>query len=890
MKKPIIESFCEYRNNPVGLDIKEPRFSWITTTEAKNASQRSYRILVADSKEGLHNGTNIMWDSGIVKSNHTVSIPYKGITLKTAQKYYYKVIVETDQEETIQSEPAFFTMGLINEKWDAPWIGGSLMEEHTFYFRKDLTIEKKIQQATAFILSPNYYVFTINGQRCTDSVLNNAWTNCEKTALYFTYPVTSLLKQGRNALGVEVGNGWNAERLGEVDYGIGEHLFSMKMLLEYEDGTREWVGSNLDDWFFCVDGPMVFNSIYHGEIYDARKELTDWDMPEYDRKNSGVKWREAVQFEPMHGKIKAQILEPIRIKEYIEPVKIHEVEDGSYTFDMGQNFAGWARLRTKGNSGDEIQMKFAEIMNEDHSVNQANLRIARATDIYILKGEGTEEYEPRFTYHGFRYIQVFGLKGKPESDTILGCVVHSDVERIGEFTGSSKLLNKLYKNILWTERSNLHGLPTDCPQRDERLGWINDMTVRNEGALYNFRLPQLYSKWLGDIRDTQGEITGAISDTAPFTRFGSRPADPVGAALLLVPWNVYCHYGDKKILEENYEEMKSWTGYLIRNSNDYIVKHSTMGDWASPIGDNDTSSIGAGAVSLVTPTILVATGFLYYDCCILTKVAEVLEKPADVEFYQKEAEKIKKAFEKKFYNGEGHYYASNSQAANTIPLYFGMTDEKETLYILENLKEDIVKKHHIHLSTGNLCSRYIIEVLLLNGMEDLAYELLTQTTYPSWGYMIENGATTIWERWEKVTEEGPLSWMASHNHPMYGSVGVCFHKYLAGIQVDEKAPGFENILIHPIIPEKMQSAKATVETIRGYVESGWEKQGDALIVEVDIPFNCKSDVQIPCQYLVEREGENPRTTIMVNGEEIKLTDGYFKTKIGSGKWKFTISR
>lgn len=889
MKKPVVTPYCEYRSNPIGLDSKEPEFSWIVETPEKNAYQEAYRILVADSEEGLWQEKGIVWDSGTVRSGNTVNVPYKGAALRTAGRYYYRIEVKTNYGERFISEPSYFVMGLMEEPWDAPWIGGSLMEEHTFYFRKGMRIEKALKQATAFIVSPNYYVFTVNGRRCTDSVLNNAWTDCEKTALYFTYPVTEWLSTGENVLGIEVGNGWNAERLGEVDYGIGEHLFSMKVLLEYEDGTREWTGTNLKDWYFSVDGPMLFNSIYHGEIYDARKELDGWDSPGYDMEGSGKIWREAVQFEPPRGKIRAQTLEPIRIVEQIRPVEIHEVGDGSYTLDMGQNFAGWGRLTIEGEAGDEIHMKFAEIINPDFSVNQANLRIARATDTYILKGQGIETYEPRFTYHGFRYIQVFGLKEKPKKDTVIGCVVHSDVKRIGEFVSSSRLLNQLYRNIQWTERSNLHGLPTDCPQRDERLGWTNDMTVRNEGALYNFRLPRLYDKWMGDIRDTQGEMTGAISDTAPFVRFGSRPADPVGAALLLVPWNVYCHYGNKKILEENYEAMKSWVTYLIRNSNHYIVKHSTMGDWAAPIGDNDTQSIGAGAVSMVTPTILVATGFLYYDCCILKKIAEVLGFSEDAAFYEAEAKNVQEAFEKKFYNEKKHCYAANSQAANTIPLYFGMVEDENKEEILENIVRDIVEKHKTHLSTGNLCSRYIIEVLLLNGKEDLAYELLTQTTYPSWGYMIENGATTLWERWEKVTEEGPLIWMASHNHPMYGSVGVCFHKYLAGIQADEAAPGFENILIRPVIPEKMEEVKASLKTMRGFVQAGWKKRGKELIVEIVIPFNTTAQIQIPCKAVVEANELSSTRSVKVNGNEVELADGQFITKVGSGTWKFIIS-
>ena len=657
--------------------------------------------------------------------------------------------------------------------------------------------------------------------------------------------------------------------------GWGESIFSFQMLLRYQNGTSEWVCSNLDGWMYSNDGPLLYNSIYNGETYDARKEIPGWDKVGYLENADADSWMPVTEHEPPGGKMRAQFLEPIRVVKTVESVAIHPIGDGSYGIDFGQNFAGWVRLKFSGTTGTKIIMKFAELENADHSINPVSIRKAKATDTYIAKGEGEEVYEPIFTYHGFRYVQVFGLEKPPTKDMFTGCIVRSDVDVIGSFECDNGLLNKLYSNIMWTEGSNLHGLPTDCPQRDERLGWLNDMTVRNECALYNYRLPQLYRKWLGNIRDTQGENTGAVTDTAPFRRYGLRPADPVSVSFLLLPWNTYLHYGDVRILEENYEANKRWVQYLKTNSDNYIVRYTQMGDWAAPIGGTDLSSYGAGAISMITPRILIGTAYFQYHCRILAKIAAVLGKEDDAAFYDKEADCIREALMKKYFNPTTKQFAKNSQASNTLPLYLGMVNEADQEQVLNNIVEDIAQNDK-HLTTGNLCTRYVIEVLFLHGMEDLAYDLLTQTSYPSWGYMIENNATTIWERWEYVTE-GPLCGMASHNHPMNGAVGVCFHKYLAGIQVDESSPAFKNIIIKPIIPSQMSYVAATLNTMRGQIKSSWKKEKGNFTQEVTIPFNCTGQVFVPLL------NSDSNQIILTVGGEIVFKNNAFTTTAYSGE-------
>ena len=852
-----MKTFCEYLVNPVGLDMRHPRFSWIVQEDG--TAQKAYQIRVTDAEGKL------VWDTGRVESAVTLGAAYSGEELRTAGVYHYRVKVWCTSGLALESEEGSFTMGILDEPvWEGSWIGGPGMEIQAFWFRTEEEIKKELKNAFIYVVSPNYYVLTVNGKRCSEAVLQNANTDPAKSLLYATYPVLEFLRQGKNAIGIELGNGWKALNLGRTNAGVGEHLFSLRLRLEYADRTCEWVNCDAGKWKYTTAGPLKENSIYHGERYDARDEIPMWDEPEFTEEASGVTWFDAVEFEPEEGVVKAQYLEPIRVVRQLKPAAVHALADGSYVFDMGQNFAGWARLKIAGKRGTEIRLVYAELENEDHSVNQMSLRHMRATDTYILKGEGTEVFEPDFTYHGFRYVQVFGLPQPPAEDTITGCVVRSAVERVGEFTCDHELLARLQSNICWTEESNLHSLPTDCPQRDERLGWTNDMTVRNECAMYNYRLHALYRKWLGDIRDTQGKITGAIADTAPFRVFGCRPADPVGASLTLLPWNMYLHYGDVEVIRENYEANKKFLGYLERNSTDYIVRWSHMGDWAAPIGDNDRDSIGGGAVSVVTPTRMIATAFYHYECVLMSKMAEVLGRTEDSRYFRELAEKIKDAFLRHFYNAEEKYVSANSQGGNTIALYMNLIPEEDRKAVFENLIKDIVSVHDYHLTTGNLCSRYLIEILLDNGYEEIAYQLLTQTTYPSWGYEIERGATTIWERWEEVvSDRDPLSMMASYNHPMYGAVGVCFYKYLAGIRNEDKA-GFEEFEVKPVIVEKLKSASAKVETVRGTIESGWRCEDGKLSMYVAVPFNCRAKIYLPKRY-----GSRTNTVFMLNEKNLK---------------------
>lgn len=830
--EPIVEVVnikCEYQKNPVGIDTQHPQFCWQLKGPG-NIVQKKYRIVVADSREIADEGVGNMWDSGWVDENVSVHIVYGGKKLVSRGIYYWNVSVQTHEDNTVKSETAKFEMGLMEEAdWQAAWVGSPASKGgNSLLFRKLFDCNKKLCRARVYICGLGLYELYINGQKAGRHVLDPAWTEYQKRVLYVTYDIMEYVKDGPNVIGVFLGNGWN-----------GSCALLCQTELYYEDGSREifYPGCHTSKWLLSA-GPIVQNSIYDGEIYDARLEKPGWNTPEYDcgiRYPQGYGWTAPYYIAGPAGKKAAQMLEPIEVVDTVKPKTVTCMGKGVYVVDMGQNMAGWARIRVSGAAGTEVTMRYAEVLYEDGAVNQENLRTAMARDVYILKGDGEEEYEPRFTYHGFRYVQVSGYPGRLTKDHICGCVVRSAVEQTGHFESSSPLLNQIFSNILWTESSNLYGIPTDCPQRDERHGWLNDMTVRAEESIYNYNMSRFFPKWLNDIADTQSEA-GAIADTAPF-KWGYRPADPVSSSYLIIPWLLYLNYGDSRVIEQNYEGMKKWEEYLGTRSENGIVTYSYYGDWAGPADENVAQGLGDGAVSRTTPGILMSTGYYYLNAVLLSKMAKVLGKTEDEQYFAELAEKVKHAFHEKFYNYEKGIYASGSQAANAFALYLGIVPGSCRKKVLDHLVKEI-QDRGFHLSTGNLGTKYVLDVLAENGLADTAMNLITQTTYPSWGYMITKGATTIWERWEYATGGE----MNSHNHPMFASVGAWFYKYLAGIQPDETAPGFGTCVIKPCIVQGVDWIKASLRTVKGDITVGWTKRANGVTLPISIP--CGSNGKI----------------------------------------------
>ena len=828
-----ITLLCEYMTDPTGIDTAAPLLTWYADDPA--AAPGTARVTLRQA--GCE---SLLWDTGFLPD--AGRIIYAGSPLKSGRTYLWQVTLRRGDAEAV-SDDARFTTGLLpGTAWQARWVGGIRIDAKCYLYRSEWTATKPVRSAAAFVASPNYNVVTVNGQRPDDSVLNNTFANYDKSLYYATYDLTGLVHEGRNAIGVMTGLGWRSLREAEDGVGWGDSLFALQILLEYEDGSEEWLYSDPDDWRCTTDGPVVYNSIYNGEIYDARLELPGWDKPGFD----DGEWFDAVEKEPPEGALRSQLLEPIRMVGEMPIQEIIPAPDGSWTLDFGKNFAGWVRIRLAGERGHSLSIRPAEMVRPDGSVDPTSLRRARPVDTYIFKGEGVEEWEPRFTYHGFRYAQITGLDRRPEPGMFTGCIIRSGVSRTGEFRSCHPIVQGFYDMVRQTEESNLHGVPTDCPQRDERLGWLNDMTVRNEGALYGFRLYQLYAKWLRDIRDTQGRVTGAITDTAPFLRYGFRPADPVSGSFLLLPWNLYLHYGDDRIIRENYDANGRWVRYLMKNSRDGIVRFSSMGDWAAPVAGTDHTSTGGGALSTITPPLLMSTGFLYFDCTLMARMARVLGKADEEAQWLAAAQQVRADFNHAFFHPEGQYYGSGSQASNIIALYFGLADEQDVPGVLQHLCDDI-RRNGGHLTTGNICTRFGVEVLFRYGEADLAWHLLSQTEYPSWGFMLVNGATTVWERWEKLGDNDFMAEMAAMNHPMNGSAVVSLYRYLAGILPDEEHPGWQNIIFRPSFPQNAPDAGAEIETIRGKVGSRWVRQNGQIDWQITIPAGCTGTVELPGQ-------------------------------------------
>ncbi len=884
---------CEYVSNPLGIDVTSPRLSWILNHSGRGQLQSAYHVLVASSRSKLEANCSDKWDSGKVESNHSVNVAYQGSPLDSGKTYYWKVRVWNKKGKVSPySDVARFEMGLLQPScWQGEWIGwqGGKTGE-ALLVRKEFAIDKPVSRARVYISGLGYYELHLNGKKVGDHVLDPGWTEYTKTVLYVTYDVIEYLREGANAIGVILGNGW---------YGSPQMIFQMNV--ELADGTARYIIS--EGWGWSVaSSPITRNSIYDGEIYDARLEKPGWDSPSYEE--SPYEWMNAERLEGPGGVMKAQMLEPIKVLETINPVAIGNPKPGVYVYDMGQNIAGWVRLMVQGPQDTAVTLKFAEILYEDGTINRENLRTAEATDTYILKGEDKEVYEPRFTYHGFRYVQMSGFPGTPKLKNLQGRVVHSAVEPIGKFTCSNELLNKIHQNVVRTESNNLHSVPTDCPQRDERLGWLNDMTVRAEEAICNFNMARLYTKWLRDIRDAQNKKTGSIPETAPY-RWGSDPGDPVDCYPFLV-WYLYQYYGDRRILEENYNGIKQWVDFLDTKTDDYIVSYCRVGDWSPPIKESfsaddvgvPTDSPGAitmaGAFPANTPGLLTSTAYYYYAALILSQVAHILEKSGHANKYSELASHIKAAFNTRFLNRHANQYATGSQCSNALPLFLGLVPETDKIAVLENLVEDIIVNHKGHLSTGNQGTKYVLQVLTDHGQTDVAYAIVTQTTYPSWGYMISKGATTIWERWEYMTGPG----MNSHDHPMLGSVDAWFYKALAGINPDPDGPGYQRIVIRPHLAGDLKYVNASVKTIRGVVSSSWRKFGNSLTLNVVLPVNSEARVGVPKSGLSNITIKESQKTIWTNDSFVEGNEGimsgseddrYVTFEIGSGSYFFEIS-
>jgi alpha-L-rhamnosidase len=881
----VTDQRCESSVNPLGLDAITPRLSWILTSSERGQRQTAYQILVASDEDKLKNDQGDIWDSGKVTSDQSNQVLYQGSTLTSRRRYFWKVRAwDKDGVAGPYSEAAFWEMALLSpQDWRAQWIGymGG-WAGRALYFRSDITVSKPVQRARIYVVGLGYHELRLNGSKVGDHVLDPGVTEYTKRVLYSTYDVTSQLQPGPNTIGVIVGNGW---------YGVPRLLLQLEV--NYVDGSQDtfyshqgFSAQNNGQWR-VTSGPILENSIYDGETYDARLEKDGWDT------NAGYStldkepidrtegWAAPHNAPPPGGKLVAQAVNPIRVMATVQAKKISEPKPGVFVYDLTQNMAGWVQLNVSGERGTRVTLKFAENLSPDGTVDQTNLIKAAATDVYILKGGGAESWEPRFTYHGFRYIQLEGVPGKPTLDTLTAKVVRSSVEPGGTVETSNDLINRIQKMVWWTEASNLPSIPTDCPQRNERMGWMNDLTVRSEEAIYNFNMSRFYPKFLHDIRDSQGE-DGAIPDTVPYG-WGSRPADPVSASYLLLGWFVYQHYGDTRTVAEEFDGFKAWTDFLRSKTKDNIVTYGYYGDWSPPKAFAIPGSDGSGAVSKDTPLQFMSTGYLYYCSRLVAQMAHVLGKQDDETKYEDVARQVAISFNNKYWNEAAGGYGSNNESMNSFALFLGVVPQDKVQRVVASLVK-AVHENQDHLTTGNLCTKYVLEMLTKYGYGDLAFKIATQETYPSWGYMLANDATTLWERWEPLTGAG----MNSHNHPMMGSVSSWFQKYLGGINPDPEGPGFKRIVIRPYVLGDLTWVRAEYNSPHGLIASSWHKDNGTLTLRVTVPVNTTATVYVPVGAAANvTEGGKPASTSAAV-KSLGKREGAAVFEVGSGDYEFVV--
>ena len=864
---------CEYLTNPIGISVELPRLSWKMVKETRGASQTAYRILIASNIEKLGNEDPDLWDSGKMDSDQSIHVEYKGKPLTSGMKVFWKVqIWDEEKSQSAWSEVSTCEMGLLEKSdWLAKWIGApeslttSDVKLPAPYFRKEVPITKKIKKARAYVSGLGYYELYINGLKIGDHVLSPNQTNYDRRntekwneskignmktrVLYEIFDITSSLKLGSNAFGVTLGNGWyiQADRPQDTMLWYDTPRLIAQFAIEYEDGTKDLIISD-KDWK-CDLSPILYNGLHTGEIYDARLEQKGWNEPGFD----DSKWREVELVRPPTGILMAQVSPPDRVTKTIKPISVTKRPDGAYRFDMGEMLSGWARLKISGPKGRTIKMRFTEEFGP--SYNQA--------DTYILKGDGLEIWQPRFTWHAFRYVDVIGATSELTFKNLEGLVVNTDVKSAGTFECSNPLLNKILENYQRTQLGNVHGgLPSDCPHR-ERRGYTGDGQISAKAAIYNFDLSQFYTKWLDDISDAQNQETGYVPNTTPYQDGGGGTA--WGSACIIIPWHMYQYYGDTQILKSHYSVMKHWIEYMKGQLNkDGILVNQGLGEWVPP-----------GIVEI--PADFVNSCYYYHCCQLMANISEVLKIQSDKKYFLELGNKAKTAINSVYFNNKTFNYSIGRQGANIFPLGFGLSDNEYIDSVFNNLVSNIVNDNKIHFDTGILGTPLLLDVLTELGRADLAYTLMNQRDYPGFGYMVEKGATTIWETWQGD---------ASHSHPMFGSVCAWFYQYLGGISPDPGNPGFKHTMIKPYPVSSLSYASTTYPSMYGEIKTRWEFIGTDYNLTVSIPANTSATV-----FLLAQDSES----VTENGQSIKNNKDikYLKAegsnvlyKIGSGTYHF----
>lgn len=902
---------CEYKVDPLGIDVRRPRLSWELESAEKNVVQTSYELQVAGSREELGKG-KVIWGSGELKSDASVGVEYAGQVLVSGRTYFWRVRVWDNlghssgwsdrtqekstglktrhyngqdnpgaqpgavvpQRETQMPGAAKWEMGLLEAgDWKASWITPDVQEDETKsnpapLLRREFQVKKKVQRARLYATAMGLYEMELNGNRVGDAYFTPGWTAYDFRYQYQTYDVTEMLKGGANCLGAMLGDGWFRSAMTwdkkRNSYGKKSQVLA-QLVITYVDGTQEIVGT--DGKWKAATGAVLESDIYDGETYDARLEKSGWSLAGYDDKE----WRGvSVVGEPKNADMKASATSaalPVLVAaagpavkkiEEVKAVKVFKTPAGETVVDMGQNMVGWVRFHVTAAAGTTITLRHAEVLDSKGNLYTTNLREAKETIRYTAKGGGTEVYEPHFTFQGFRYVAVSGWPGEVKPEDFTGVATHSAMERTGHFESSSSLLNQLEHNIVWGQKGNFLDVPTDCPQRDERLGWTGDAQAFAPTASFNFETVGFYEKWLKDVALDQQD-DGAVPHVIPnilshATRKGDSGSSGWADVATVVPWTVYQAFGDKRVLEEQYPSMKAWVEYMRKEAGAKYIWNSgfTFGDWLA-FASTDSDYPGA-----TTDKDFIQTAYFARSTELLAKTADVLGKKEETAEYAELEEKIKGAFQKEFVTPNGRL-SPNTQTAYALALAFDLLPEAERPVAAARLAADVRKFGH--LTTGFLGTPVLCKALSDYGYLDEAYLLLTRKEYPSWLYPVTKGATTIWERWDGIKEDGSFqdAGMNSFNHYAYGAIGMWMYSVVAGIGIDESRPGYKHILIAPRPGGGLTSAKASVESVYGTVGSGWEIVGGKFVLKIEVPPNTTATVKMP-------------------GGKVE--------EVGSGKWEF----
>ena len=889
----------EQLKNPLGIDIRHPRLGWRIESDEQNVMQTAYHILVASSPELLAQGKGDCWDSGKVKTDASQWITYQGETLKRNTPYYWKVKVYTHTNETDWSEPASWSMGLLNEAdWQGQWIGldrpapGDSETQWSRlaarYLRKEFALTKEVKRATVHIAGMGLYELFINGQRIGEQVLAPAPTDYRKTILYNTYDVTPQL-QKENAIGVILGNGrFYTMRQNYKPYKIptfGYPKLRLNLIIEYTDGSRQTIASDIS-WKLTTEGPIRSNNEYDGEEYDARKELGDWNRTGYDDTN----WIPAGRVSIPSGTLRAQMMPGMKVTESLKPVSIRKQGD-KHILDIGQNMAGWLRIRIKGQAGDSIRLRFAERLQPDGEIFTKNLRDAHCTDIYVVSGREPQDttWAPRFVYHGFRYVEISGYPNAKTED-FTAEVVDDEMAHTGTFTCSDETLNQVLHNAFWGIRSNYKGMPVDCPQRNERQPWLGDHAMGSWGESLFFNNHALYNKWTRDIREAQRE-DGCIPDVAPayWNYYSDNVTWP--ATLLLVCDMLFTNYGDRRAIEENYPALKKWVSHIREYylTKEFIITKDKYGDWCVP--PESLEMIHSNDPARKTDGALIATAYYLKVLQLMHRFASLQGLTAEAEEWGALEGRIKDAFNARFLHVKegtspvpGHtlypdsiFYGNNTVTANILPLAFGLVPKQYMDEVAKNTVATIITTNKGHISTGVIGTQWLLRELSRRGHADVAYLLATNKTYPSWGYMAAQGATTIWELWNGDTADPAMN---SANHVMLlGDLIIWYYENLAGIKCAPESVAYKKLIMAPVFPEGLNAVSASYESVYGEIKSAWKKENGTFSWDITIPGNTSAVVRIPKEFRIKQSNQS-------GIRRVNDTASYTEIEIGSGSYHF----